>query len=108
MTDQERDMLRPAAWDKYKEARTGVLALESKLGNWAEPLFTLGHKIQNEISRVTVADLEGIPKLEDFAPDYHGGPLPALVPGAAPQQPSTPFAPSSKFPESSTAGRLTL
>ena len=66
MTDQEKDLARLAAWDKYQVARTDLLAHKSKLLQWRETFSALGHKMLCDLPELR--DIDGVGLHVDFWP----------------------------------------
>ena len=64
MTEQQKDLERLAAWDRYQDSRETILALKSKLEGWRKPLQTLAEKIARD--QVHETDHFGIPTREEF------------------------------------------
>src|SRR5438552_17508497 len=64
MTEQQKDLERLTAWDRYQDSRKTILALKSKLEGWRKPLQTLAEKIARD--QVHETDHFGIPTREEF------------------------------------------
>jgi hypothetical protein len=67
MTEQEKNLARLAAWDKYQATRTELLACKSRLISWRDGLSALAQKMLCNLTEVGEMDAPAIPTPNEFA-----------------------------------------
>jgi hypothetical protein len=66
MTEQEKNLARLAAWDKYQTTRTELLACKSRLTSWRDGLSALAQKMLCNLIEVAEMDASAIPTPTEF------------------------------------------
>ena len=61
MTDQERDLLRIAAWDRYQATKTEFLACKAKLQKFREPMRVLVEKLLVDLLEISEQEVLAFP-----------------------------------------------
>ena len=66
MTDQERDLLRIAAWDRYQATKTEFLACKAKLQKFREPMRALVEKLLVDLLEISEQEASAFPVRDSF------------------------------------------
>ncbi len=67
MTEQEKNLARLAAWDRYQSTRTEVLACKSRLRDFREEMGGLMNKLAGDLCALTDLDALAIPSQTAFS-----------------------------------------
>ncbi len=71
MTDQERDLLRVAAWDNYLKSKTEFVAACAKLQKFREPMRIPVSKLFDNILDLREEEVRAIPDPTSFLAAFH-------------------------------------
>ena len=66
MTDQERDLLRIAAWDRYQSAKIDFLAHKRNLQKFHEPMRLITDKLLCDLLEITEQEALAFPERGTF------------------------------------------
>ena len=72
MTDQERDLLRIAAWDRYQTTKIEFLACKAKLRKFREPMRALVEKLLVDLLEISEQEASAFPVRDSFIGAFEG------------------------------------
>lgn len=66
VTDQEKDLLRIAAWDRYQTTKAEFLACRAKLQKFREPMRVLVEKLMVDLLEISEQEASAFPVRDSF------------------------------------------